>query len=227
MNWKKNIQNIELSKKYKDQIDVLLEEKNQISDHIRALSDKLLDISKDLEKINDQGHKIKDELRDYQSLFEKSLENDKKIKDLEKLEKELLKAEADFKNIGGKLKLAEESKKSILINEFRKDLEKNGICPICGSIYDKKVEFLEVGDFDLEKIRQDFVDLKIKLKYLNEKKSDLKNSIDNKLKDPKVYEESLNEYKKSYQDLRNLYKKNLAVYDEKKKIRKILIKMQI
>lgn len=213
----KNIQNIELSKKYKDQIEVILEEKDQTSDNIRALSDKLLDITKDLEKINDQGHKIKDELRDYRSLYEKSLENDKKIKDLEKLEKELLKAEADFKNIGEKLKLAEESKKSILINEFRKDLEKNGICPICGSIYDKKVEFLEVEDFDLEKIRQDFVDLKIKLKYLNEKKSDLKNSIDNKIKDPKVYEESLNEYKKSYQDLRNLYKKNLAVYDEKKK----------
>ncbi|WP_276877207.1 SbcC/MukB-like Walker B domain-containing protein, partial [Anaerococcus hydrogenalis] len=109
-----------------------------------------------------------------------------------------------------------------LINEFRKDLEKNGICPICGSIYDKKIEFLEVGDFDLEKIRQDFVDLKIKLKYLNEKKSDLKNSIDNKIKDPKVYEESLNEYKKSYQDLRNLYKKNLALYDEKKKNKKKL-----
>ena len=218
----KNIQNIELSKKYKDQIEILLEEKDQTSDNIRALSDSLLDISKELEKINDQGHKIKDELRDYQSLYEKSLENDKKIKELEKLEKEFLKAEADFKNIGEKLKLAEESKKSILINEFRKDLEKNGICPICGSIYDKKIEFLEVGDFDLEKIRQDFVDLKIKLKYLNEKKSDLKNSIDNKIKDPKVYEESLNEYKKSYQDLRNLYKKNLALYDEKKKNKKKL-----
>ncbi|MDU4019305.1 MAG: SbcC/MukB-like Walker B domain-containing protein, partial [Finegoldia magna] len=218
----KNIQNIELSKKYKEKIEGLLEEKDKTSDNIRALSDKLLDISKDLEKINDQGHKIKDELREYQSLFEKSLENDKKIKDLEKLEKELLKAESDFKNIGEKLKLAEESKKSILINEFRKDLEKNGICPICGSIYDKKIEFLEVGDFDLEKIRQDFVDLKIKLKYLDEKKSDLKNSIDNKLKNPKVYEESLNEYKKSYQDLRNLYKKNLSLSDEKNKNKKKL-----
>ena len=218
----KNIKNIDLSKKYKDQIEGLLEEKNQTSDNIRALSDKLLDITKDLEKINDQGHKIKDELRDYQSLYEKSLENDKKIKDLEKLEKEFLKVEADFKNIGEKLKLAEESKKSILINEFRKDLEKNGICPICGSIYDKKVEFLEVGDFDLEKIRQDFVDLKTKIKYLNEKKSDLKNSIDNKIKDPKVYEESLNEYKKSYQDLRNLYKKNLGLSDEKNKNKKKL-----
>ena len=215
-NLEKNIKNIELSKKYKDQIDVLLEEKNQTNDNIRALSDKLLEISKDLEKINDQGHKIKDEFRDYQSLYEKSLENDKKIRDLEKLEKELLKSEADFKNIGEKLKLAEESKKSLLINEFRKELEKDGICPICGSIYDKKVEFLEVGDFDLENIRKSHMDLKVKVDFFKEKISDLKNSIDNKIKDSKVYEKNVNEYKKSYQNLRNLYKKNLALYDEKK-----------
>lgn len=134
----KNIKNIDLSKKYKDQIEGLLEEKNQTSDNIRALSDKLLDITKDLEKINDQGHKIKDELRDYQSLYEKSLENDKKIKDLEKLEKEFLKVEADFKNIGEKLKLAEESKKSILINEFRKDLEKMEFVQFVGLFMIKK-----------------------------------------------------------------------------------------
>lgn len=213
----KNIKNLDLSKKYKEKIDDFLEKKDQTNDNIRALSDSLLDISKDLEKINDQGHKIKDELRDYQNLYEKSLENDKKIKDLEKLEKELLKAEADFKNIGEKLKLAEESKKSILINEFRKDLEKDGICPICGSIYDKKVEFLEVGDFDLEKIRKSHMDLKVKVDFFKEKISDLNNSIDNNIKDSKVYEKSLNEYKKSYQDLRNLYKKNLSIYDDKKK----------
>ena len=213
----KNIKNIELSKKYKKKIDDYLVKKESTNDVIRNLSNNLLEIAKNLEKIKDQAYEIKDELRDYQNLYEKSLENDKKVKELQKLKKELEKAESNLKNIGEKLKLAEESKKSILIHEFRKELEKDGICPICGSIYDEKVDFLEVRDFDLEKIRNNYMDLKIKVDFLNEKNSDLKNSIDNNLKNHKEYEKNLNDYRKTYQDLRNLYKKNLSLYDEKKK----------
>lgn len=213
----KNIKNIELSKKYKKKIDDYLVKKESTNDVIRNLSNNLLDIAKNLEKIKDQAYEIKDELRDYKNLYEKSLENDKKVNELQKLEKELEKSESNLKNIGEKLKLAEESKKSILINEFRKELEKDGICPICGSIYDEKVDFLEVRDFDLEKIRNNYMDLKIKVDFLNEKNSDLKNSIDNNLKNHKEYEKHLNDYRKTYQDLRNLYKKNLSLYDEKKK----------
>lgn len=213
----KNIKNIELSKEYKKKIDDYLVKKESTNDVIRNLSNSLLEIAKNLEKIKDQAYEIKDELRDYQNLYEKSLENDKKVNELQKLEKELEKAESNLKNIGEKLKLAEESKKSILINEFRKELEKDGICPICGSIYDEKVDFLEIRDFDLEKIRNNYMDLKIKVDFLNEKNSDLKNSIDNNLKNHKEYEKNLNDYKKTYQDLRNLYKKNLSLYDEKKK----------
>lgn len=213
----KNIKNIELSKEYKKKIDDYLVKKESTNDVIRNLSNNLLEIAKNLEKIKDQAYEIKDELRDYQNLYEKSLENDKKVKELQKLEKELEKSESNLKNIGEKLKLAEESKKSILINEFRKKLEKDGICPICGSIYDEKVDFLEVRDFDLEKIRNNYMDLKIKVDFLNEKNSDLKNSIDNNLKNHKEYEKNLNNGRKTYQDLRNLYKKNLSLYDEKKK----------
>lgn len=213
----KNIKNIELSKEYKKKIDDYLVKKESTNDLIRNLSNNLLEIAKNLEKIKDQAYEIKDELRDYQNLYEKSLENDKKVKELQKLEKELEKSESNLKNIGEKLKLAQESKKSILINEFRKELEKDGICPICGSIYDEKVDFLEVRDFDLEKIRNNYMDLKIKVDFLNEKNSDLKNSIDNNLKNHKEYEKNLNNYRKTYQDLRNLYKKNLSLYDEKKK----------
>ncbi|MDU1316740.1 AAA family ATPase [Anaerococcus hydrogenalis] len=213
----KNIKNIELSKEYKKKIDDYLVKKESTNDVIRNLSNNLLEIAKNLEKIKDQAYEIKDELRDYQNLYEKSLENDKKVKELQKLEKELEKSKSKLKNIGEKLKLAEESKKSILINEFRKELEKDGICPICGSICDEKVEFLEVRDFDLEKIRNNYMDLKIKVDFLNEKNSDLKNSIDNNLKNHKEYEKNLNDYRKTYQDLRNLYKKNLSLYDEKKK----------
>lgn len=213
----KNIKNIELSKEYKKKIDDYLVKKESTNDVIRNLSNSLLEIAKNLEKIKDQAYEIKDELRDYQNLYEKSLENDKKVNELQKLEKELEKAEYNLKNIGEKLKLAEESKKSILINQFRKELEKDGICPICGSIYDEKVDFLEVRDFDLEKIRNNYMDLKIKVDFLNEKNSDLKNSIDNNLKNHKEYEKNLNDYRKTYQDLRNLYKKNLSLYDEKKK----------
>ena len=213
----KNIKNIELSKEYKKKIDDYSVKKESTNDVIRNLSNNLLEIAKNLEKIKDQAYEIKDELRDYQNLYEKSLENDKKVNELQKLEKELEKAEYNLKNIGEKLKLAEESKKSILINQFRKELEKDGICPICGSIYDEKVDFLEVRDFDLEKIRNNYMDLKIKVDFLNEKNSDLKNSIDNNLKNHKDYEKNLNDYRKTYQDLRNLYKKNLSLYDEKKK----------
>ena len=213
----KNIKNIELSKEYKKKIDDYLVKKESTNDVIRNLSNSLLEIAKNLEKIKDQAYEIKDELRDYQNLYEKSLENDKKVNELQKLEKELEKSESNLKNIGEKLKLAEESKKSILINQFRKELEKDGICPICGSIYDEKVDFLEVRDFDLEKIRNNYMDLKIKVDFLNEKNSDLKNSIDNNLKNHKEYEKNLNDYRKTYQDLRNLYKKNLSLYDEKKK----------
>ena len=213
----KNIKNIELSKEYKKKIDDYLVKKESTNDVIRNLSNNLLEIAKNLEKIKDQAYEIKDELRDYQNLYEKSLENDKKVKELQRLEKELEKSESNLKNIGEKLKLAEESKKSILINEFRKELEKDGICPICGSIYDEKVDFLEVRDFDLEKIRNNYMDLKIKVDFLNEKNSDLKNSIDNNLKNHKEYEKNLNNGRKTYQDLRNLYKKNLSLYDEKKK----------
>ncbi|MDU2202647.1 MAG: SMC family ATPase, partial [Anaerococcus hydrogenalis] len=191
--------------------------KESTNDVIRNLSNSLLEIAKNLEKIKDQAYEIKDELRDYQNLYEKSLENDKKVNELQKLEKELEKSESNLKNIGEKLKLAEESKKSILINQFRKELEKDGICPICGSIYNEKVDFLEVRDFDLEKIRNNYMDLKIKVDFLNEKNSDLKNSIDNNLKNHKEYEKNLNDYRKTYQDLRILYKKNLSLYDEKKK----------
>lgn len=213
----KNIKNIELSKEYKKKIDDYLVKKESTNDVIRNLSNSLLEIAKNLEKIKDQAYEIKDELRDYQNLYEKSLENDKKVNELQKLEKELEKSESNLKNIGEKLKLAEESKKSILINQFRKELEKDGICPICGSIYDEKVDFLEVRDFDLEKIRNNYMDLKIKVDFLNKKNSDLKNSIDNNLKNHKEYEKNLNDYRKTYQDLRNLYKKNLSLYDEKKK----------
>lgn len=213
----KNIKNIELSKEYKKKIDDYLVKKESTNDVIRNLSNSLLEIAKNLEKIKDQAYEIKDELRDYQNLYEKSLENDKKVNELQKLEKELEKSESNLKNIGEKLKLAEESKKSILINQFRKELEKDGICPICGSIYDEKVDFLEVRDFDLEKIRNNYMDLKIKVDFLNEKNSDLKNSIDNNLKNHKEYEKNLNDCRKTYQDLRNLYKKNLSLYDEKKK----------
>lgn len=213
----KNIKNIELSKEYKKKIDDYLVKKESTNDVIRNLSNNLLEIAKNLEKIKDQAYEIKDEFRDYQNLYEKSLENDKKVNELQKLEKELEKAESNLKNIGEKLKLAEESKKSILINQFRKELEKDGICPICGSIYDEKVDFLEVRDFDLEKIRNNYMDLKIKVDFLNKKNSDLKNSIDNNLKNHKEYEKNLNDYRKTYQDLRNLYKKNLSLYDEKKK----------
>ena len=213
----KNIKNIELSKEYKKKIDDYLVKKESTNDVIRNLSNNLLEIAKNLEKIKDQAYEIKDELRDYQNLYEKSLENDKKVNELQKLEKELEKSESNLKNIGEKLKLAEESKKSILINQFRKELEKDEICPICGSIYDEKVDFLEVRDFDLEKIRNNYMDLKIKVDFLNEKNSDLKNSIDNNLKNHKEYEKNLNDYRKTYQDLRNLYKKNLSLYDEKKK----------
>lgn len=213
----KNIKNIELSKEYKKKIDDYLVKKESTNDVIRNLSNSLLEIAKNLEKIKDQAYEIKDELRDYQNLYEKSLENDKKVNELQKLEKELEKSESNLKNIGEKLKLAEESKKSILINQFRKELEKDGICPICGSIYDEKVDFLEVRDFNLEKIRNNYMDLKIKVDFLNEKNSDLKNSIDNNLKNHKDYEKNLNDYRKTYQDLRNLYKKNLSLYDEKKK----------
>ena len=213
----KNIKNIELSKEYKKKIDDYSVKKESTNDVIRNLSNNLLEIAKNLEKIKDQAYEIKDELRDYQNLYEKSLENDKKVNELQKLEKELEKADYNLKNIGEKLKLAEESKKSILINQFRKELEKDGICPICGSIYDEKVDFLEVRDFDLEKIRNNYMDLKIKVDFLNEKNSDLKNSIDNNLKNHKDYEKNLNDYRKTYQDLRNLYKKNLSLYDEKKK----------
>ena len=210
----KNIKNIELSKEYKKKIDDYLVKKESTNDVIRNLSNSLLEIAKNLEKIKDQAYEIKDELRDYQNLYEKSLENDKKVNELQKLEKELEKSESNLKNIGEKLKLAEESKKSILINQFRKELEKDGICPICGSIYDEKVDFLEVRDFDLEKIRNNYMDLKIKVDFLNEKNSDLKNSIDNNLKNHKEYEKNLNDYRKTYQDLRNLYKKNLSLYGE-------------
>ncbi|MDU2582948.1 MAG: SbcC/MukB-like Walker B domain-containing protein [Anaerococcus hydrogenalis] len=213
----KNIKNIELSKEYKKKIDDYLVKKESTNDVIRNLSNSLLEIAKNLEKIKDQAYEIKDELRDYQNLYEKSLENDKKVNELQKLEKELEKSESNLKNIGEKLKLAEESKKSILINQFRKELEKDGICPICGSIYNEKVDFLEVRDFDLEKIRNNYMDLKIKVDFLNEKNSDLKNSIDNNLKNHKEYEKNLNDYRKTYQDLRILYKKNLSLYDEKKK----------
>ena len=213
----KNIKNIELFKEYKKKIDDYLVKKESTNDVIRNLSNNLLEIAKNLEKIKDQAYEIKDEFRDYQNLYEKSLENDKKVNELQKLEKELEKVESNLKNIGEKLKLAEESKKSILINQFRKELEKDGICPICGSIYDEKVDFLEVRDFDLEKIRNNYMDLKIKVDFFYEKNSDLKNSIDNNLKNHKEYEKNLNDYRKTYQDLRNLYKKNLSLYDEKKK----------
>ena len=198
-------------KTYKNQIDDFKNRKELIDKKIREKSNDLLNYSTKLEKINEDKHKVSQKVFEYENIYEKSLLNDKKIKDLSKLKKELEESKKDFEISKKLLDKAESNKKAILINDFRKDLNKNGICPICGRIFEGQIEYLDTFSIDLEKENEKYLNIKIKKDVLIEKIADLEKSIDKNLEKSEDIKKNLDEYKNKLENLKISYE---SLYDE-------------
>lgn len=198
-------------KTYKNQLEDFKNQKDMIDKKIREKSNDLLNYSTKLEKINEDKHKVSKKVFEYENIYEKALLNDKKIKDMSKLKKELEESKKDFEISKNLLDKAESNKKAILINDFRKDLNKNGICSICGRIFDGQIEYLDTFSIDLEKENEKYLNIKIKKDVLIEKIADLEKSIDKNLEKSEDIKKNLDEYKNKSNNLKISYE---SLYDE-------------
>ncbi|WP_049691314.1 AAA family ATPase [Anaerococcus jeddahensis] len=207
-------------KTYKNQIDDCKNKKDIIDKKIREKSNDLLNYSAKLEKINEDKHKISQKVFEYENIYEKSLLNDKKIKDLSKIKKELEELKKDFEISKNLLDKAESNKKAILINDFRKDLNKNGICPICGRIFEGQIEYLDTFSIDLEKENEKYLNIKIKKDVLIEKIADLEKSIDKNLEKSEDIKKNLDEYKNKLENLKISYESLYYEFENEKRSKK-------
>lgn len=207
----KNKKDFEDGKTYKNQIEDFKSQKDMIDKKIREKSNDLLNYSTKLEKINEDKHKVSQKVFEYENIYEKSILNDKKIKELYNLKKELEESKKDFEIGKNLLDKAESNKKAILINDFRKDLNNNGICPVCGSIFEEKIEYLDSSEIDGDKAKEDYLNLKIKMDFLMEKIRDLEKSIDKNLEKSEDIKKNLDEYKNKSENLKISYE---SLYDE-------------
>ncbi|WP_236785007.1 AAA family ATPase [Anaerococcus ihuae] len=207
----KNKKDFQDGKTYKNQIEDFKNKKDMIDKKIREKSNDLLDLSFKLEKINEDKHKISQKVFEYENIYEKSLLNDKKIKDLSKLKIELEESNKDFEISKNLLERAELNKKALLINDFRKDLNENGICPVCGRIFEGEIEYLDSSQIDGDRAREDYLNLKIKIDFLMEKIRDLEKSIDENLERSDHIKKNLDEYKNKLENLKISYE---DLYDE-------------
>ena len=206
--YKKDFQD---GKTYKNQLEDFKNQKDMIDKKIREKSNDLLNSSAKLEKINEDKHKISQKVFEYENIYENSILNDKKIKELSKIKKELEESKKDFEISKNLLDKAESNKKAILINDFRKDLNKNGICPICGRIFEGQIEYLDTFSIDLEKENEKYLNIKIKKDVLIEKIADLEKSIDKNLEKSEEIKKNLDEYKNKSDNLKISYE---SLYDE-------------
>lgn len=207
-------------KTYKNQLEDFKNQKDMIDKKIREKSNDLLNYSTKLEKINEDKHKVSKKVFEYENIYEKSILNDKKIKDLSKLKKELEESRKDFEISKNLLDKAESNKKAILINDFRKDLNKNGICPICGRIFEGQIEYLDTFSIDLEKENEKYLNIKIKKDVLIEKIADLEKSIDKNLEKSEEIKKNLDEYKNKLENLKISYESLYDEFENEKRIKK-------
>lgn len=215
--YKKDFQD---GKTYKKQIDDFKNKKDLIDKKIREKSNDLLNYSAKLEKINEDKHIISQKVFEYENIYEKALLNDKKIKDLLNLNKELEDSNKDFEIGKNLLEKAELNKKSLLINDFRKDLNENGICPVCGRIFEGEIEYLDSFQIDVDKAREDYLNQKIKIDYLREKIKDLEKSIDKNLEKSDHIKNSLDEFKNKLENLKISYKNLYDEFENEKRSKK-------
>lgn len=216
----KNKKDFQDGKTYKNQIEDFKNKKDIIDKKIREKSNDLLNYSAKLEKINEDKHKISQKVFEYENIYEKSLLNDKKIKDLSKIKKELEELKKDFEISKNLLDKAESNKKAILINDFRKDLNKNGICPICGRIFEGQIEYLDTFSIDLEKENEKYLNIKIKKDVLIEKIADLEKSIDKNLEKSEDIKKNLDEYKNKLENLKISYESLYYEFENEKRSKK-------
>ena len=220
----KNKKAFEDGKNYKKSIENNLKEKEKINERIRKKSDELLDFSRNLEKITNESHNAYQKVFEIQNLYEKALINDEKIKNLNDEKIQFDKENKAYEKAKILLDRAKENKKSIQINEFRKDLKEKGICPICGRIYKGEIEFLESFDLDIEKIKKDYFNLELKINFSKDKISDLKKSIDFNMEKAEDIEKNLQNYKNEHEKLKKSYDKSDQEYKKEINYKKDLEK---
>lgn len=207
-------------KTYKNQIEDFKNKKDIIDKKIREKSNDLLNYSAKLEKINEDKHIISQKVFEYENIYEKALLNDKKINDLLNLNKELEESNKDYEISKNLLERAESNKKSILVNDFRKDLNENGICPVCGRIFEGKIEYLDSFQIDVDKVREDYLNKKIKIDFLREKIRDYEKSIDKNLEKSDHIKNSLDEFKNKLENLKISYKNLYDEFENEKRSKK-------
>ncbi|OFO44901.1 exonuclease SbcC [Anaerococcus sp. HMSC075B03] len=220
----KNKKAFEDGKNYKKSIENNLKEKEKINEKIRKKSDELLDFSRNLEKITKEIHNAYQKVFECQNLYEKALINDERIKNLNDEKIQFDKANKAYEKKKISLDKAKENKKSIQINEFRKDLNEKGICPICGRIYKGEIEFLESFDLDIEKIEKDFFELESKINRSKDKISDLEKSIDFNMEKAEDIGKNLQNYKNEHEKLKKSYDKSNQEYKKEISYKKDLEK---
>lgn len=220
----KNKKAFEDGKNYKKSIENNLKEKEKINEKIRKKSDELLDFSRNLEKITKESHNAYQKVFECQNFYEKALINDEKIKNLNYEKIQFDKANKAYEKKKILLDKAKENKKSIQINEFRKDLNERGICPICGRIYKGEIEFLESFDLDIEKIEKDIFDLELTINRSKDKISDLEKSIDFNMEKAEDIEKNLQNYKNEHEKLKESYDKSNQEYKKEINYKKDLEK---
>lgn len=220
----KNKKAFEDGKIYKKSIENNLKEKEKINEKIRKKSDELLDFSRNLEKITKKSHNAYQKVFEIQNFYEKALINDEKIKNLNDEKIQFDKANKAYEKAKILLDRAKENKKSIQINEFRKDLKEKGICPICGRIYKGEIDFLESFDLDIEKIKKDYFDLELKINLSKDKISDLEKSIDFNMEKAEDIEKNLQNYKNEHKKLKKSYDKSDQEYKKEISYKKDLEK---
>lgn len=220
----KNKKAFEDGKNYKKSIDNNLKEKEKINEKIRKKSDELLDFSRNLEKITKKSHIAYQKVFECQNLYEKALINDEKIKNLNDEKIQFDKANKAYEKAKILLDRAKDNKKSMQINEFRKDLKEKGICPICGRIYKGEIEFLESFDLDIEKIKKDYFNLELKINFSKDKISDLEKSIDFNMEKAEDIEKNLQIYKNEHKKLKKSYDKSNQEYKKEISYKKDLEK---
>lgn len=220
----KNKKAFEDGKNYKKSIENNLKEKEKINEKIRKKSDELLDFSRNLEKITKKSHNAYQKVFEIQNFYEKALINDEKIKNLNDETIKFDKVNKAYEKAKILLDKAKENKKSIQINEFRKDLNEKGICPICGRIYKGEIEFLESFDLDIKKFERDYFELELTINRSKDKISDLEKSIDFNMEKAEDIEKNLQNYKNEHKKLKKSYDKSNQEYKKEISYKKDLEK---
>lgn len=225
----KEKESYENSKILKIRLEELEKQKNYLIETMNEKSTKLLGLSSNLTKINDKISEAKLKINDLKNIYEKALENNNNIKKLKLCQDKIKDLKVKIEESKNFLSKAIKTRKDKEINRLRVDLNESGICPVCGSIHNKKIGLLKTSDIDYDKVNEEYISLTNKLSFELCRMKDLESLIDKSLGDKNYYEKALEDSKKAYKNLKDEYEKTYKSYkfmeNEKEDLDKALEKL--